>query len=199
MESPDFIVPPPGLIPAAPRPSARARPRRPRAAAAHAARFPPPPGGRAARRPRPRPRRTAVEAAAVPPVERVEAPTSRPQPGAWRLRAPRRTRGPPRCVPCVLGRDPVADPGRPEAAHDPRSSIRPDRCRRRTRSSRCVDDRVIVTDLHSTNGTRVLTPDGRDPWSSIRDGAPTVVDGVDAAARRVRRATGSGAVELGVA
>jgi hypothetical protein len=151
VESPDFIVPPPGLIPAAPRPSDEpdrhdrgVPPRRLPA-------FPPPPGVAA-------PPRPSVGAEAEPRVERVEAPTARPQPGAWRLRAP----GGLDVLllrPVLLGRDPAADPGRPEAAVIPLAD--PARSVSKTHALvEVVDGRVIVTDLHSTNGTRVLTSDG---------------------------------------
>ena len=152
MESPDFIVPPPGLIPSAPRPSdepdGMVRDARPRTLPA----FPPPPGI-----PSTPPAPTAAPTSQAP-EERIEAPTARPQPGAWRLRAP----GGLDVIllrPVLLGRDPAADPGRPEAATIPLAD--PARSVSKTHALvEVVEGRVIVTDLHSTNGTRVLTPDG---------------------------------------
>lgn len=162
MDSPDFIVPPPGLIPAAPPPSEEpdrtVRDTPPRSLPA----FPPPPGFRPAVVPGPPPSdppEDAAEDAAVDALdERVEAPTPTPQPGTWRLRAP----GGLEVLilrPVVLGRDPSVDAARPDAAAvalaDPARSVS------KTHALvEVVDDRVVVTDLHSTNGTRVLTPDG---------------------------------------
>jgi FHA domain len=147
VDSPDFIVPPPGLIPAAPRPSDEpdrtVRDAPPRTLPA----FPPPPGVGSPPAP----------AAPPSPEERTEAPAPRPQPGAWRLRAPDGLE-----VlllrPMVLGRDP-ADAARPDAAPIPLAD--PARSVSKTHALvEVVDGRVVVTDLHSTNGTRVLTPEG---------------------------------------
>ncbi len=154
MDSPDFIVPPPGLIPSAPPPSEEpdrtVRDVPPRSLPA----FPPPPGSRPAVVPVAPPSRGGVEAI----EERVEAPTPTPQPGAWRLRAP----GGLEVLllrPVVLGRDPSAEATRPDAAPIPLSD--PARSVSKTHALvEVVDGRVTVTDLHSTNGTRVLTPDG---------------------------------------
>ena len=154
MDSPDFIVPPPGLIPSAPPPSEEpdrtVRDVPPRSLPA----FPPPPGSRPAVVPVAPPSRGGVEAI----EERVEAPTPTPQPGAWRLRAP----GGLEVLllrPVVLGRDPSAEATRPDAAPVPLSD--PARSVSKTHALvEVVDGRVTVTDLHSTNGTRVLTPDG---------------------------------------
>jgi hypothetical protein len=156
VESPDFIVPPPGLIPAAPRPSDesdRAEREAPRTLPA----FPPPPG-KAPPPVLPVPSTPPAAAEASAPVERIEAPTAGPRPGAWRLRAP----GGLDVLllrPVLLGRDPAADPGRPEAATIPLAD--PARSVSKTHALvEVVEGRVIVTDLHSTNGTRVLTSDG---------------------------------------
>jgi pSer/pThr/pTyr-binding forkhead associated (FHA) protein len=81
-----------------------------------------------------------------------------PQPGAWRVRAA----GGLEVLllrPVVLGRDPVADAARPGAAAirllDPARSVS------KTHAFvEVVDGRVMVTDLHSTNGSRVSTPRG---------------------------------------
>ena len=151
MDSPDFIVPPPGLIPAAPPSDEPDRtvqdaPRRVLPS------FSPPPGVvPAAGGPRP-------PAVPTSPVERIEAPGPMPGAGAWRLRAA----GALEVLlvrPVVLGRDPVADPARPDAAaiplFDPARSVSKTHAR-----VEVVDGRVQVTDLASTNGTRVLTADG---------------------------------------
>jgi FHA domain-containing protein len=151
VESPDFIVPPPGLIPSAPpsdEPDRTVRDAPPRTLPA----FPPPPGIA------PTPGPSAAAPTAPAPEERIEAPTATPQPGAWRLRMP----GGVEVLllrAVVLGRDPAADPGRPQAApialEDPARSVS------KTHALvEVVDGRVVVTDLHSTNGTRVLTPEG---------------------------------------
>lgn len=61
--------------------------------------------------------------------------------------------------PVVLGRDPVPDAARPDAAPIPLRD--PARSVSKTHALvEVVDDRVMITDLHSTNGTRVLTADG---------------------------------------
>lgn len=151
MGSPDFIVPPPGLIPAAqptdePARTAQDAPRRVLPS------FSPPPG---LVPPDGAPRPTAVP---THPVERIEAPGPKPAEGAWRLRAA----GGLEVVlirSVVLGRDPVADPAGPDAAAvalaDPARSVSKTHAR-----VEVVADRVQVTDLASTNGTRVLTADG---------------------------------------
>lgn len=158
MDSPDFIVPPPGLIPAAPPPSGEpdrtVRDTPPRSLPA----FPPPPGFAPSAVPGTPPSDASEDARDDALEERVEAPTPTPQPGAWRLRAP----GGLEVLllrPVVLGRDPSTDTARPGAAAvalaDPARSVS------KTHALvEVVDDRVVVTDLHSTNGTRVLTPEG---------------------------------------
>jgi len=153
VDSPDFIVPPPGLIPSAPPPSEEpdrtVRDAPPRSLPA----FPAPPGFRPSAVPGPPPAQggEALE-------ERVEAPTPTPQPGAWRLRAP----GGLEVLllrPVVLGRDPSAEASRPDAAPIPLAD--PARSVSKTHALvEVVDGHVTVTDLHSTNGTRVLAPDG---------------------------------------
>jgi FHA domain len=158
VDSPDFIVPPPGLIPAAPRlrdepdRTVRGAPSRTLPA------FTPPPGVGSPHAP----------AAPPAPEERVEAPQPRPQPGAWRLRA---TGGLEVLLlrPVVLGRDPV-DAARPDAAPIPLAD--PARSVSKTHALvEVVDGRVFVTDLHSTNGTRVLTPEGEAQELAPGEGA----------------------------
>ncbi|WP_448005053.1 FHA domain-containing protein [Agromyces bauzanensis] len=149
MVPPDFIVPPPGLIPAAPRdePERTVQGAGPRALPA----FTPPPGIV----PPAGPPRIAVPS---DPAERVEAPTASPVEGAWRLRGP----GGLEVLllrPVVLGRDPLPAPGGPDAAvirvDDPARSVSKTHAR-----IEIVEGRVTITDLSSTNGTRVLTPEG---------------------------------------
>jgi hypothetical protein len=90
--------------------------------------------------------------------ERVEAPRAGTVQGAWRLRA---TEGVEvlLLLPVVLGRDPNADTARPGAATVPLAD--PARSVSKTHAFvEVVDGRVTVTDLFSTNGTRVLTAEG---------------------------------------
>jgi hypothetical protein len=169
VDSPDFIVPPPGLIPSAPPPSeepdrtVRDAPSRSLPAFA-------PPAFRPTVVPEPPPASGDTEASASgdteasasgdteASTERDEAPTRTPQPGAWRLRAP----GGLEVLllrPVVLGRDPSAEAARPDAAPIPLDD--PARSVSKTHALvEVVAGRVTVTDLHSTNGTRVLTSDG---------------------------------------
>ncbi len=137
--APDFIVPPPGLIPAAPRPSdepdrtatattpPRTLPAVP-AAARHRA-DPSAPAGR----------RTATGRRS--PGERVEAPSRAP--AARRLAAARtgRTRGAAAPSRACSGATPPRS-RRPQARRRSRSPIPPDPCRRPTRSSRWSTGRV---------------------------------------------------------
>jgi len=155
VDAPDFIVPPPGLIPAAPNdePDGTVRDQPPRVLPA----FTPPPG-------------VVPTSAAVPPsdliappgpppvAERTEAPPAGRSAGAWRLSGP----GQLEVLllrPVVLGRDPAPDPARPGAAPIPLQD--PARSVSKTHALvEVVDDRVVITDLRSTNGTRVLTAEG---------------------------------------
>jgi len=78
--------------------------------------------------------------------------------GSWRLRGPDALE-----VllvrPVVLGRDPASDTARPGAASIPLQD--PARSVSKTHALvEVVDDRVVITDLHSPNGSRVLTADG---------------------------------------
>ncbi|MFD4420327.1 FHA domain-containing protein [Agromyces sp. NPDC058484] len=142
MAEPDFIVPPPGLIPAAPPADAPVRrppdaPPRILPAIAAPPGVAPPPG------------------IASPPV-RVEAPATVVGPGVWRIRGT----GIDVLLgrPVVLGRDPSVDPARPA---DPLAVTDPARSVSKTHARiEVVDDLVVVTDLHSTNGTRVQRADG---------------------------------------
>lgn len=153
MVAPDFIVPPPGLIPAAQpgdEPERTVQDVRPRVLPA----FSPPPGIV----PASAVQRTAGQPAPEDPVQRIEAPTPTPVDGAWRLRG---LAGLEVLVlrPVVLGRDPLPDPGRPDAAvirlDDPARSVSKTHAR-----IEVVDGRATITDLSSTNGTRLLLPDG---------------------------------------
>lgn len=141
MAAPDFIVPPPGLIPAAApggEPDRTVRDAPPRVLPAFA----------------PPPRPSAPPAT----IEAVDAPTGRSAGGTWRLRGPAGLE-----VlllrPVVLGRDPAADAARTTATPIPLQD--PARSVSKTHALvEVVDDRVEITDLHSTNGTRVLTAEG---------------------------------------
>jgi hypothetical protein len=166
VDAPDFIVPPPGLIPAR-EPSDepdRTAQRPPRVLPA----FTPPPGSA--------PTPTVVPPSALTPppgmrpvTEPVETPAVRAPRGAWRLRGPANLE-----VlllrPVVLGRDPVSDPARPDAAPIPLQD--PARSVSKTHALvEVVDDRVMITDLHSTNGTRLLSTEGET--RELEAGRPT--------------------------
>lgn len=155
MDSPDFIVPPPGLIPAAPgdEPDRTVRDQPPRVLPA----FTPPPG--VVPKPAAVVPSTLIPAPGPPSAaERTEAPPAVLSSGAWRLSGP----GQLEVLllrPVVLGRDPGPDAARPGAAPIPLQD--PARSVSKTHALvEVVDDRVMITDLHSTNGTRVLTAEG---------------------------------------
>jgi hypothetical protein len=166
VDAPDFIVPPPGLIPAR-EPSDepdRTVHRPPRMLPG----FTPPPGIV--------PTPTAVPPSAlIPPpgmpavTEPVETPAARRTHRAWRLRGP----GNLEVLllrPIVLGRDPAPHPGRPDASlipvQDPARSVS------KTHALvEVVDERVMITDLHSTNGTRLLSTEGE--MRELEAGRPT--------------------------
>jgi FHA domain len=165
VDAPDFIVPPPGLIPArepSDEPDRTVHPP-PRVLPG----FTPPPGIA--------PTLTAVPPSTLipqrtPPVpEPVETPAARPPHGAWRLRGP----GSLEVLllrPVVLGRDPAPDAARPDAAPIPLQD--PARSVSKTHALiEVVDDRVMVTDLHSTNGTRLLSTEGET--RELEAGRPT--------------------------
>ena len=191
MESPDFIVPPPGLIPSAPpsdEPDRTVRDAPPRTLPA----FPPPPGIAI----RPRRRRRPPHRRRPAPEERIEAPTATPQPGAWRLRVP----GGLEVLllrPVLLGRDPAPDPGRPQAAaialDDPARSVSKTHALIEVVDGRVARHRPALDERHPG-----ADPRGRGSRTRARTGRRRP-ERVDPAARRVRRATGSSAVELGVA
>lgn len=147
MAAPDFIVPPPGLIPHAPESTepertVQAVPGRVLPTFVPAA----PPGV-------PSP---------VPPVPSSPAPLPAPTasdavpaPGLWRLTG---ERGVEIVVggPLVLGRDPVAAPPHGDATGVP--VVDPARSVSKTHAFiEAAPDGVSVTDLHSTNGVRVRT------------------------------------------
>ncbi len=146
MDTPDFIVPPPGLIPAAPPARENADEEVPETSRRVLPSFPPP-----SALPSPPANTTTVTATTV---------TPRPAPpvGVWRLRGAdglevllRRS--------VLLGRDPAADPSRVDAASV--ALVDPARTVSKTHALvEVVGDRVRVTDLHSTNGTRVLGAGG---------------------------------------
>ena len=154
MDAPDYIVPPPGLIPAAPNdgPDRTVRDQPPRVLPA----FTPPPG--VTPTPAAAPPSALIPPPGPKPSERTEAPPAGRSTGAWRLSGP----GQLEVLllrPVVLGRDPAPDPARPGAAPIPLQD--PARSVSKTHALvEVVDDRVVITDLHSTNGTRVLTPEG---------------------------------------
>ena len=156
MDAPDFIVPPPGLIPAAqpsdePDRTVRDQPSRVLPA------FTPPPG--VVPKPAAVPPSALIPPLGPPsPAERTEAPAAARSSGAWRLSGPAQLE-----VllvrPVVLGRDPAPDPASPGAAPIPLQD--PARSVSKTHALvEVVDDRVVITDLHSTNGTRVLSAEG---------------------------------------
>ena len=151
MDGPDFIVPPPGLIPAAvpsDEPDRTVRDARPRVLPA----FPPPPGAA-------RPGTPVTPPTPAAPAERRQPPANEAvTEGAWRLRGPDAL-DVLLVQPVVLGRDPASDTARPGAASIPLRD--PARSVSKTHALvELVDDRVLITDLHSTNGTRVLTAEG---------------------------------------
>ncbi|WP_173924315.1 FHA domain-containing protein [Agromyces sp. Marseille-P2726] len=170
MAEPDFIVPPPGLIPEAPSeaPDRTARDAPPRVLPS----FPPPPGAVPAPAPSTPPGSAASDA---PPTgeTRIEAPTTQPVPGAWRLRG---DGGVEVLVlrPIVLGRHPATDAApvgaAPVALTDPARSVS------KTHALvEVVADELVVTDLHSTNGITVEASDGRS--SRLEPGLRTSVPG----------------------
>jgi hypothetical protein len=139
----DFIVPPPGLVPDAPTPA--------------------------------EPERTVRVPDRVPPFRPVAPrlpPVPRPGPRtAWRLRS---DGGDELTVAgrAVLGRDPRATDGaagaEPVAIDDPARSLS------KTHALlEVVDDRLLVTDLASTNGVRIW-PEGEEALE-LESGRPTSV------------------------
>lgn len=167
MAEPDFIVPPPGLIPAVPSeaPDRTVRDAPPRVLPSFA-----PPGVGPAPVPSAPP---GSPASAAPPTgeTRIQAPTVHPVPGAWRLRG---DGGLEVLVlrPLVLGRDPATGSAGGDAA--PIALSDPARSVSKTHALvEVVDDVLTATDLHSTNGTRVAASDGRS--SRLEPGRRTPV------------------------
>ncbi len=174
MVAPDFIVPPPGLIPNAPEPAAAppAEPERTvRAPARVLPKFTPVPAGP------PTPLIVGVPAApslppvAPAPVQPVPRPAASAVPGPFRLSGPRGFEVL-LTVPIVVGRDPVASgahaDARPVSVVDPARSV--------SKTHAVIDARtgvVTVIDLHSTNGVRVQPPLGE--ILELAPGAPTEV------------------------
>ena len=173
MVAPDFIVPPPGLIPHAPeradRPSSTpAAPERTvRAPARALPKFTPVPPGPPVPTPVGQP-----AAAPVAPAPATPAPASSAPSGQFRLTGPGGF-AVLLTVPVVVGRDPVASgvlhaDARPVAVVDPARSV--------SKTHAVIDARagvVTVIDLHSTNGVRVQPPSGA--IFELAPGAPTVV------------------------
>jgi hypothetical protein len=153
----DFIVPPPGLVPDAPQPAEPERTVRvPDRVPVFRPATPvvPPPGP------------------AVPPVP-IAPPVARPgRPTAWRLRSDGGDDDVTVSGRVVVGRDPQATDAaagaRPVAVEDPARSVS------KTHALlEVVDDRLLATDLDSTNGVRIW-PEGEDPIE-LEPGRPTSV------------------------
>lgn len=165
MSQPDFIVPPPGLVPDAPEPetpdgTVRAPDRLP--AFRPAPPVPPLPGGRLAM-----PALPVPSALPMPPTP----PTTPVAPRAWRLRSADGVEFVVRDR-VVAGRDPRPDRvpggGTPVAVPDPARSVS------KTHALLEVDGhRLLATDLRSTNGVRIWPEDG-DPVE-LEPGVPTPV------------------------
>ncbi len=156
MDTPDFIVPPPGLIPEAPQPRERAEDDVAGDSRRVLPAFPPP----------------SVPLPAAPTGGTTLAPgRAAPTSWMWRLRGPA---GFQLLLlrPVLLGRDPSTDPAHAEAASvalvDPARTVSKTHAR-----IEVVDDQVLVTDLHSTNGTRVL--DAQGEAHRLVPGRPAVV------------------------
>ncbi|MEI5583126.1 MULTISPECIES: FHA domain-containing protein [unclassified Agromyces] len=140
----DFIVPPPGLVPDAPAPA--------------------------------EPERTVRVPDRVPafrPVAPGLPPVPRPGPRtAWRLRADGGGDGVTVTGRVVVGRDPRATDA--AAGADPVAIDDPARSLSKTHALlEVVDDRLLVTDLGSTNGVRIW-PDGEEAIE-LESGRPTSV------------------------
>lgn len=161
MSQPDFIVPPPGLVPDAPEPET---PERTVQAPDRLPVFRPgtpvaPPSGIG---------RAAPPALPVPPVPPVAAAAA---PRAWRLRSADGVEFVVRDR-VVAGRDPRPEVVGGDAA--PVAILDPARSMSKTHALLEVDgDRLLATDLRSTNGVRVW-PDGGDPVE-LEPGVPTAV------------------------
>lgn len=166
MDAPDFIVPPPGLIPARePNDEPDRTVHRPTRVLPG---FTPPPG--IVPTPTAVPPSAHIPPPGMPPVTApVETPAAHTPRGAWRLRGP----GNLEVLllrPVVLGRDPAPDAIRPDAAPIPVQD--PARSVSKTHALvEAVGDRVVITDLHSTNGTRVLSTEGET--RQLEAGRPT--------------------------
>ena len=171
MSQPDFIVPPPGLVPDAPEPgtSAGTTPDRTVRAPDRLPVFrpvtpvaPPP----RASRPAPLPAPPSADAPVPAP-----APAAPARPRAWRLRS---ADGVEFTVHdrVIAGRDPQPDAvpggGTVVAIHDSLRSVS------KTHALLVVEgDRLLATDLRSTNGVRIW-PEGGDPIE-LEPGVPTPV------------------------
>ncbi|GAA1753490.1 FHA domain-containing protein [Agromyces humatus] len=155
MVAPDFIVPPPGLIPNAPEPAT-------------------PPTSTEPERTVRAPARVLPTFTPVPAGPPAPTPAASASPGPFRLTGPGGFEVL-LTLPIVIGRDPVAAgahaDARPISVVDPARSV--------SKTHAAIDARngvVTVIDLHSTNGVRVQPPSGALVESS--PGTPTeVVDG----------------------
>lgn len=146
MATPEFIVPPPGLIPAAPLPRENAEADVPETSRRVLPAFPPPPAP-------PSPPANTITITATTIAPKPASPV-----GGWRLRGAGDLEVPLR-RPVLLGRDPAVEPSRADAASV--ALIDPARTVSKTHALvEVLGDRVLVTDLHSTNGTRVLDTHG---------------------------------------
>ena len=181
MVAPDFIVPPPGLIPNAPEPADRpssspAAPERTvRAPVRALPRFTPVRTGQPAPPVVVPPAGAPAPAAVRPtgePAPTASAPATSAAPGPFRLSGPGGFEVL-LTTPIVVGRDPVASgvlhaDARPVSVVDPARSV--------SKTHAVIDARegvVTVIDLHSTNGVRVQPPSGE--VVELVPGAPTDV------------------------
>lgn len=189
MSEPDFIVPPPGLVPDAPEPDRPEQPEGTVRAGRALPGFRPPPGIRPPSALPIAPPATVSPrtASAAPPAAGVAggqgtpagaaasadatAPPAEAATGPWRLRS---ADGIEFAVPdrVVAGRDPKPPPWLQDAS----IVAIPDRSRSMSKTHALLevrDDRLVVTDLDSTNGVRVW-PEGSDP-ADLESGVPAEV------------------------
>ncbi|GAA1772967.1 FHA domain-containing protein [Agromyces lapidis] len=172
MAEPDFIVPPPGLVPTAPDPAApdrtvRAVPTRSLPSFAPTGPTVGTPGAPSVPGVRPG---APVPGAALPKPPQAVQPATPVTPPSWRLVGASGIEIVVDAV-LVLGRDPVAAAGsnaRAVAIDDPTRTV--------SKTHAVIepaDDGVRVTDLRSTNGCRIEAPGG--PLREVVPGEPTPV------------------------